>query len=173
MVSIAWQAHSQTLATWGDIVKGAQMSISLTNAVLKIGSTNVLQCQIKNVSTNLLYFSGDPKLWIQVSLIDKLGRKIDLLPDFSRNPGGGPTFTLPPSEVQTFCISLYINDITPDEYKMVANISMYYSVHHPTKDDLGLRFFVPASSVLEAAQIFFCKIVEHQTEGWDWHSMLR
>ena len=26
---------------------------------------------------------------------------------------------------------------------------------------------------LKAAQIFFCKIFEHQTEGWVWCSMLR
>lgn len=64
--------------------------------------------------------------------------------------------------------------LKPGKSAVVAIEEAITHVRLRTKDWNGeaeLRQWL--TSQLRAAQFFFCKIVEHQTEGWVRHSMLR
>lgn len=60
-------AFSQPATNWGKPLYGTQLSISLSNCVMTLGSTNTLHCWIKNSSTN------DVEIWREMSSLPELG----------------------------------------------------------------------------------------------------
>lgn len=81
-VCIAQTNDLQAYAKWGTPVNGVQLSISLTNDVLTIDSTNTVFVHIKNVSTNMVYIAGIDPMHTTLFLTNSSGKSYKLTPDF-------------------------------------------------------------------------------------------
>ncbi len=77
--------YSQTTNEWGNPVLGAQLSISISNNIIPIGSTVFLQCLSTNFSTNGVCFTRTDSRWMyEVSIINSSGKSFVLTgPEFA------------------------------------------------------------------------------------------
>ena len=118
--------------------------------VVAVGSTNNLQFQIVNSSTNFVYFPGMPEQWLMVSLTDDSGKSVWLTKDLSGLPGGGPVFGMEGPKTNDYVIALPLNStIKSGGYKLNAEMSMYYASRPLFKGDSGERYFKVKSNTLE------------------------
>jgi len=146
--TLALNAYSQPAVIWGDTNEAIRMSISISNNVIAVGTTNVIQCQISNLLTNSVNFWGTPSEWTQVFLIDDSKNEIRLTKDPWFQPGGGPGFGIQPGETLKIQIPFTVRKQLSGNYKLRADIAMFIGVRPPTAHDSGLKEFKPSSNLL-------------------------
>jgi hypothetical protein len=117
--------YSQSVTNWGIPVYDIQLATTLSNNVITPDSIIVLECHVKNTSTNNAYFLGDPRLQFQISLVSDTKENYELTTDPLSRPGGGGIYELKPSETNDYAIPLQINkDLKHGNYKLETTISM-------------------------------------------------
>jgi uncharacterized lipoprotein YajG len=76
------QYQSKEVTKWGNAVEGVQLSVSLTNNIIVVGSTITLSAQIKNLSTNsITVYVKDPRSDFVVYVTNKSGKVFKLSPE--------------------------------------------------------------------------------------------
>ena len=119
------QAPFADQAKWGGAVQGVQMSVSLTNHVLAVGSKAALLAEIKNSSTNVVtVFVSDPIVNnFTVSLTNS--EKTYIIAE----PSGAisaifPPINIPSGETRNWEVTLTIGkDVQPGDYTLKATRS--------------------------------------------------
>ena len=103
----AGEARSQSVTNWGDSVEGIQLSITVSNSVVAVGSSIMLQCLVKNSTNRFVIFAGNPDLDMQIALSNESGQTYDLsmFPSNFR-PGSDPGFGLQPGELERYAIPI-------------------------------------------------------------------
>lgn len=80
------QDQPKEVTKWGNAVKGVQLSVSLTNNVVAVGSTISLFAQIKNSSTNpISVYVKDPRSDFVVYITNKSRKVFKISPDPDTN----------------------------------------------------------------------------------------
>jgi hypothetical protein len=119
------QAHAQSITNWGDSIYDVQLATTLTNNVVSSDSTIVLECHVKNASTNQVYFLGDPRLQFQISLVSETGKNYEITSDPLNRPGGGGVYKLEMGETNNCTMQFKIdNELEQGNYKLETSISM-------------------------------------------------
>jgi uncharacterized lipoprotein YajG len=78
--------QSKEAAKWGNAVEGVQLSVSLTNNIVAVGSTMALSARIKNSSTNpISVYVKDPRSDFEVYITNKSGKVFKISPDPDTN----------------------------------------------------------------------------------------
>lgn len=123
---LAEKSCAQSNTNWGESVEGMQMSIALSNNVVKVGSTVCLQCLAQNSTNGIIIIVGDPNLDMQIILADESGKTYDL----SRFPGGGDrpgrdTGGLRSGETEKYIIPISItSNVHPGLYRLKAHLTL-------------------------------------------------
>jgi hypothetical protein len=140
---IAQQTNPQTgNSDWGKPVCDVQMSITLTNRVVAFDSPAILQCEIRNLSTNVISVqdTGEPIYDFNVSLISNSGKTTHLTPKnkvprsifmnlfVGINPNKSYTCDIPLSLDSTIVVGAYEIEVTraimvkKKRYVLVSNL---------------------------------------------------
>jgi len=124
------QTYSQSITNWGEKVLGAQLSIAVTNNTISTGTNTIIQCRIKNSSTNPisltypLMLPDDTHLF----LINDSGKMLELTPkQVSGSTLIGPT--VKGGEIYQWDKPLEVSsNIESGKYKLKAT-RFFYSVN--------------------------------------------
>ena len=120
------EVRSQSITNWGESVNGVQMSIALSNSVFSVGSLTAIECVVKNSSSSLVVFAGDPDQDMQIILVAESGTIYNLsrFPS-SFHPGGGPGVGLQAKEIKNYSFPIAVaKDFEPGSYKIKAEIKI-------------------------------------------------
>lgn len=76
----------QTVANWGESINGVQLSATLSNSIIASGSAMMLQCLVKNSSTNLIaWLAVNEAQGFSVILTNDIGKVYFLTPEPEKN----------------------------------------------------------------------------------------
>jgi hypothetical protein len=117
--------NSLSATNWGQSVNGVELSISLSNNVIPLGSTTRLQCRVKNSSTNFITWGVlSPAQGFTVSLTNNLGKAYRLTPDESKFTIISYSSTCEVEAGETYECSVPIvigKNVEPGNYQLEAN----------------------------------------------------
>jgi hypothetical protein len=113
---------SQDTNQWGEPVSGVQLSISSSNSVLSTGSTMILQCRVRNFSTNDVFFTlSDTRAMFEVSLISDSGKSYELNNPASQDATYNLPYKLTPGKTYESVLPLQVyKNIELGHYKLQA-----------------------------------------------------
>ena len=116
------KSYSQETNQWGEPVLGAQLSISASNIVLSADSTMVLQCRVKNFSTNdVLFTLSDTRNMFEVLLTSDSGKSYKLNDPASQDATYNLDYKLPPGKMYEGVLPVQIyKTIESGHYKLRA-----------------------------------------------------
>jgi hypothetical protein len=114
---------AQSITNWGESVHDVQLSITLSNNIINIGSTVLISAIIQNLSTNVIsLLERSPLTDFNVTLSSSLGKEYKLTPDRRNMPiTRSFTMNLNPGEVRDLRIVVTISkDIKAGDYTLKA-----------------------------------------------------
>jgi hypothetical protein len=137
LIIFAYEAYSEVTNQWGSPVFGAQLSISVSNNVISVGSKILLFCVTTNCSTNGICFTrSEAREMYEVSIINASGKIFELNdPDNAGNHSekGGK---INPSESFKCPVPLHFDErIEPGNYKIIAKQKIYL-FRKPDRQDI-------------------------------------
>jgi len=122
----AQPSATQSVTNWGESVCGVQLSIRLSNNVVKAGSTTFFQFRIKNSSTNVVRII--PKSFVPFILTNCLGKTYQLKPEIdpemlNKTMNPKPNYYLKPGEIRELTEGplrlRFSKDIEPGDYVFI------------------------------------------------------